>query len=150
MTDTAITAAGQTAIATAESNDFHPVQGYICTFDMNSDEGRVKAIAAYNDAESLAQHVGEVIKLVDVLTMPGVRKSRIPNVPDTDCQNTYLIDAAGVAYFSQSDGVARSINMLVSAFPTLDYKGQGFIEVACIEKQLPNGNTVKNIKPVLN
>lgn len=128
---------------------FEPVQGYICTFDMEDDGEKLKAVAAYNDAEPLSGYVGEIIKLCDVLTAPGVRKSRIPGVDDMPCQNTYLVDIDGNAYFSQSDGVAKSVNMLVTAFPTLDYNGQGYIEVACVEKQLANGNSMKTVKPVL-
>lgn len=144
-----ITVGTGNTIATADSVAFNPVQGFICTFDMTDDTEKAMAIKVYNDAQPLSQHVGEVIKLVNVLTAPGVRKSRIAGVDDQECQNTYLVDVDGNAYFSQSDGVARSVNMLVSAFPELDYKGQGYIEVVCTEKQLSNGNTMKTITPVL-
>lgn len=144
-----IQAVQSNAVATTDTVEFNPVQGYICTFDMTDDTEKAIAVKCYNDAEPLSQHVGEIIKLANVLTAPGVRKSRIAGVDDQQCQNTYLVDVEGRAYFSQSDGVARSINMLVSAFPELDYKNQGYIEVTCAEKQLSNGNTMKSITPVL-
>lgn len=125
------------------------LEGYICTFDMSNDEEKLEAIAAYNDALPLAQHVGEIISLKNVLTCPGVRKARNETQQDTPCQNTYLIDTDGIAYYSQSDGVAKSVNMLVKAFPTLDYKGQGYIDVVCVEKVLANNNTLKTVKPIL-
>lgn len=134
-----------TAIATAEDTaiDFAPVQGYINTCDLDTLDGKMRSANAINSAVSLNDHVGEVLRVVDVITMPGIRKGRNGQA-DTPCQNTYLIDADGVTYFSQSDGVKRSINTTMSIFKTCD-AGKGYLPLACKSDVLPNGNTIKTL-----
>ena len=130
-----------TAIATAEDTaiDFEPVQGYINTCDLDTLDGKMRSANAINSAVSLNDHVGEVLRVVDVITMPGIRKGRNGQA-DTPCQNTYLIDEDGITYFSQSDGVKRSM----SIFKTCD-AGKGCLPLACKADVLPNGNTIKTL-----
>lgn len=134
---TAITAADETDI------DFAPVQGFINTCDLDTLDGKMRVANAINSAVSLNDHVGEVLRIVDVITMPGVRKGRNGQA-DTPCQNTYLIDADGITYFSQSDGVKRSINTTLSIFRKCD-AGKGYLPLACKSDALPNGNTIKTL-----
>lgn len=134
---TAITAADETA------NDFVPVQGFINTCELDTLDGKMRSANAINSAVSLNDHVGEVLRIVDVITMPGVRKGRNGQA-DTPCQNTYLIDADGITYFSQSDGVKRSINTTLSIFKKCD-AGKGYLPLACKSDVLPNGNTIKTL-----
>ena len=134
---TAITAADETAI------EFAPVQGFINTCDLETLDGKMRSANAINGAVSLNDHVGEVLRIVDVITMPGVRKGRNGQA-DTPCQNTYLIDADGTTYFSQSDGVKRSINTTLSIFKKCD-AGKGYLPLACKSDVLPNGNTIKTL-----
>lgn len=134
-----------TAIATAEDAaiDFAPVQGYINTCDLDTLDGKMRSANAINSAVSLNDHVGKVLRVVDVITMPGIRKGRNGQA-DTPCQNTYLIDVDGVTYFSQSDGVKRSINTTMSIFKACD-TGKGYLPLACKADVLPNGNTIKTL-----
>ena len=134
-----------TAIATANETaiDFAPVQGFINTCDLNTLNGKKRSVNAINNAVSLNDHVGEVLRIVDVITMPGVRKGR-NGQDDMTCQNTYLIDADGIAYFSQSDGVKRAINAIMSIYKKCD-AGKGYLPLACKSDVLPNGNTIKTI-----
>ena len=134
---TAITAADETAI------DFAPVQGFINTCDLDTLDGKMRSANAINSAGSLNDHVGEVLRIVDVITMPGVRKGRNGQA-DAPCQNTYLIDADGITYFSQSDGVKRSINTTLSIFKKCD-AGKGYLPLVCKSDVLPNGNTIKTL-----
>lgn len=134
---TAITAADETAI------DFAPVQGFINTCDLDTLDGKMRSANAINSAVSLNDHVGDVLRIVDVITMPGVRKGRNGQA-DTPCQNTYLIDADGITYFSQSDGVKRSINTTLSIFKKCD-AGKGYLPLVCKSDFLPNGNTIKTL-----
>lgn len=134
-----------TAIATAEDAaiDFAPVQGFINTCDLDTLDGKMRSANAINSAVSLNDHVGEVLRVVDVITMPGIRKGRNGQA-DTPCQNTYLIDEDGITYFSQSDGVKRSINTTMSIFKICD-AGKGYLPLACKADVLPNGNTIKTL-----
>lgn len=134
-----------TAIAAADETDidFAPVQGFVNTCDLDTLDGKMRIANAINSAVSLNDHVGEVLRIVDVITMPGVRKGRNGQA-DTPCQNTYLIDADGITYFSQSDGVKRSINTTLSIFKKCD-AGKGYLPLACKSDVLPNGNTIKTL-----
>lgn len=134
-----------TAIAATDNDaiDFAPVQGFVNTCDLNTLNGKMRSANAINSAVSLNDHVGEVLYIVDVITMPGVRKGRNGQA-DTPCQNTYLIDTDGTTYFSQSDGVKRSINTMLSIFKKCD-AGKGYLPLACRSDVLPNGNTIKTL-----
>lgn len=127
-----------------ESVAFNPVTGFVNTFDLTSDEGKKKTLNAVNNSISLAKiDDGTVLKVADVITTPGVRKGR-NGQPDVSCQNTHLITEDGTAYFSQSDGIARSINMIMSLFPDCGGK-DGYLEMSVISEILPNGNTLKTL-----
>lgn len=122
------------------------VEGYINTLPIDTAEGKIATINAYNAAVSLKDYVGVVLHICDVITMPGVRKARSLDQMDTKCQNTYLIDTEGKAYFSQSDGVAKSINVIAAMMPGFGKNDElGYLPLACTETQLANGNTLKQI-----
>ena len=124
-------------------NEFKPITGYANTFDLDTEEGKTDTLRYINDSESLSQHVGEVLHIVDIITMPGVRKGR-NGMPDQPCQDTYLIDIDGIGYFSQASGVERSINAILAMFPRGGHgTKKGYIAISCVEKQLSNGNTMK-------
>jgi hypothetical protein len=122
---------------------------YIMTVNTDSTEGKLQVLAALNYAAPLKDFVDKPIKVRDCITMPGVRKSRNGG-HDTPCQNTYLIDTDGNAYFSQSDGVKRSVLMIFALFPQFGKETEnGYIELKLVEQNLANGNTLKNLVPVL-
>lgn len=58
----------------------------------------------------------------------------------------YLVDDKGTAYFTQSDGIARSVKQIAMLFPTfkLDEKRQ-YLPIKVVERELQNGNTIKNL-----
>lgn len=130
-------------IENANELAFAPVNGFINTCDLDTLDGKKKTANAINGAVSLNDYVGVVLNIVDVITMPGTRKGR-NGMPDTECQNTYLIDDKGVAYFSQSSGVARSLSVNMSIYQTCD-AGKGYLPMVCKAETLPNGNTLKTL-----
>lgn len=139
MTDTANTT---TALATEDTfNQMASMTVFNSTFNQDDRAGKIQVINAFNDAVSLNDHMGELIELANVIQTSGIRKGR-NGMPDTECVNTYLVSADGQAYFSQSDGVAKSVNMIVKAFDDLSVNP---ITVACTDQQLANGNTIKRI-----
>lgn len=135
-------------IATINQANNEQNMHYINTVQLDSAEGRKVAANAINNAFSLADFEDAELDIVGVMTMPGVRKSRISGTPDAMCQNTYLLDAEGNAYFSQSDGVARSINGIMAMYPEFpkDTENGESAKMVLIGKKLPNGNTIKTIK----
>lgn len=112
-------------------------------------EGRKLVANAVNNADSLAQYEGVVLKISNVLTRPGMRGDLDGN-NQTPCQCTYLIDTDGKAYFSQSDGVARSINTIMDIYRDFpkDTENGEYAEMALRSQTLPNGRTIKSIELV--
>ena len=134
-------------VITASDNNFDIPTGFINTFDLDTEEGKTAVLKAYNAAEPLNNHVGEALKICDVMTTPGIRKGR-QGAPDMPCQNTYLIDVDGVAYFSQSDGVARSLQMFIALYPDMGKSSEkGYVELSCVSQEMKNGNTLKTLIP---
>ena len=132
---------------TASDNAFDIPTGYVNTFNLDTDEGKKSVLKAYNSSEPLNNHVDEVLQICDVMTTPGTRRGR-NGIPDMPCQNTYLIDVNGVAYFSQSDGVARSLQMFIALYPDFGKSTEkGCVELKCIEQPMNNGNTLKTLIP---
>lgn len=119
----------------------------ICTIDVASSvEGKTKAYNAINNALPLSEHVDEVLEICDCITQPGVRRARDSRQTDEPCINVYLIDVAGKAYFSQSEGVARCVYQLANFFPDFGKSfNEGYLPIKCVEQKLPNGNTLKNL-----
>lgn len=125
----------------AEATAFNIPQGYICTLDMTTDEGKKQVALALNGSEPLKNKMNEIIELAGVITTPGTRA-----VSGTDCTNNYLVAADGTVYFSQSDGVTRSLKVIVGLWGADMAEGE-VVPVKCIEQRLNNGNTLKTIVP---
>lgn len=118
-----------------------------CTIDTTDNKGKMLILNAINSAQSLnSLKKGSKLKVTDCIQLIGIRKGRGNNV-DTECVNTYLIDVDGNAYFTQSDGIARSVKMTVELFPDFGRSTEkGYLEVAITEQELANGNTLKSLK----
>lgn len=132
-------------LATSENTaDFEIPRGYICTVDITTMEGKLDVMNALNGCTALAEHEGETLMVKDIVTTQGIR-SRTGEM----CTNTHLILADGTTLFSQSDGVKRSVEVLVALFTVngvCDF-GEG-IPVKLVSQQLNNGNTLKTLVPV--
>ena len=128
--------------AIARTSDFAIPEGFICTVDISSDEGKKNVANALNAATPLKNFMDKKITVVDILTTPGIRA-----VSETECTNTYLVMKDGTVLFSQSDGVARAARTFVGLWTNVDGVcdfGDG-IDVKCIEQPLNNGNTMKTL-----
>ena len=120
--------------------------GFINTFDLTTNEGKMKVMNAINNSVPLKDYMGVELHIVDCVTMPGIRKGR-NGMPDTECKNVHLIDENGVSYFSQSDGVSRAVQMFAAMWPDFGKKSMpdGCLKISCIAQELPNGNTLKTL-----
>ena len=118
----------------------------ICTVNPADNEGKRLILNAINGAVSLNKHMNEPLQICDCITQMGMRRSR-NNLPDAPCVNSYLIDVNGVAYFSQSDGVGRSVYTIASLWPDFGKESteEGYLLLKCVETPLSNGNTLKTI-----
>ena len=111
---------------------------FICTVDTDTVEGKKVAANALNAAVSLKELGDKKFKLVNVITTPGTRSQT-----NEECINTYLIDAKGTAYFTQSTGILRSAKNLAAIFNG-DF-GDG-IDVQVVSNPTNTGNTIKSLK----
>lgn len=132
----------------ANASDFQIPRGYICTLDITTIAGKVQLAKALNGAISVADKINVPLRVTDVVTTQGVRSRT-----GEECVNTYLITEDGTVYFSQSDGIARSVKILVGIFT--DANSNTFINpveagIAFMiqEQKMANGNTLKTVIPV--
>ena len=122
-------------------NDFNISEGFICTLDRTSTEGKVAIAKALNGSEPLKDHMNEVLHIAGVITTPGVRAQSGAN-----CTNNYLVLDDGTVLFSQSDGVTRSLKVIAALWGGDLHDGK-HVDVKCISQDLNNGNTLKTIIP---
>lgn len=99
-------------------------------------------VNAMNNAESLADHEGEILNVIGVFTKPGIRRARDKNVVDTPCTNTTLVCEDGTAYFSQSEGVRNAADNFMAA--GLFEEGE-IVPMKLVSSVLPNKNTRKTL-----
>lgn len=124
----------------------------LSTITMDTDHDKNRALRALNSAESLAQVVvadRDTFDVIDIFQTPGVRRSRMEGVDDTPCRNTYFLLTDGRALMTQSDGIARSCDMLLALYPDCGRNSEkGYLTLAVHENKLSNGNTTKSVYPV--
>lgn len=120
----------------------------INTLDLSSVEGRVKTLNAINSASSLDGMEETPLNVVDVVTTPGTMRDRKTG-DEFPCQNTYLVTKEGAAYFTQSMGIARSINAICKMFPDMGRAdGLECLTMVIHSQVLPNKNTLKTVELV--
>jgi hypothetical protein len=118
---------------------------YINTLSIDTFEGKIKAINALNNADSLKDNK-KPVKMVDCLQIPGIRKGRSDNQGDSPCINSYIFDADGKVYFTQSEGIARSLKMIAAITPNLGKDAaHDYLVVKVVSKETANGNTIKSL-----
>lgn len=116
------------------------------TVDATTNEGKISIASALNGAVSLATMEGKKLIVTDVIMRQGVRKGRGNGAVDAPCIDTWLITSDGNAYFTKSEGVARSVQNILTLWPDLN-KPDG-VKVLFKSTLLANGNTYKTLTPV--
>lgn len=130
-----------TATPNVTGNGFEPQQ-YI-TFEPHVPANRVRMFNARNSATSLKSLGDTPIDIVDVMTEIGVR-TRSGN----PCQNTYIFTADGRVYFTQSNGLGKTINELVDMVEG-DFKTNttnGYVKVQIKETSLSGDRSYKQFQ----
>jgi hypothetical protein len=122
------------------------------TLALDSAANKNRALRALNSAESLASVIvpdQDTFDVIDIFQTPGLRRSRMEGVDDVPCRNTYFLLADGRALMTQSDGIARSCDMLLALYPDCGRSTEkGCLTLAVHERKLSNGNTIKSVYPV--
>lgn len=120
---------------------FNIPDGYICTLDASTQGGKLAIAKALNGSSPLKNEMDKPLELAGVITTPGTRA-----VSNTPCTNNYMALADGTVLFSQSDGVTRSLKVIVALWGESMRNGEP-VKVKCIAQTLNNGNTLKTIVP---
>lgn len=112
---------------------------HICTIDNSTFEGKRAIVNARNSALSLNGIGDTPITVIGAYTAPGVRSQN-----GQKCVNVYLFAKDGKTYFSQSQGVYRSVLDIYDMFP--DFNAPDGILVAVKETPLGGGKSTKSLE----
>lgn len=111
----------------------------ICTMDASTFDGKRAIINARNTATSLASLGDEPLTVKGVYITPGVRSQT-----GQRCANVYLFAKGGKTYFSQSEGIYRSVLDIFDMFP--DFNAPDGLTVAVKQTPLGSGRTLKSLE----
>ena len=112
---------------------------YICTMDNSTFEGKRAIVNARNSALSLNGCGAEPLTVVGAYIAPSVRSQT-----GQKCANVYLFGKDGNTYFSQSQGIYRSVLDIYDMFP--DFNAPDGITVAVKQTPLGGGRSTKSLE----
>ncbi len=112
---------------------------YICTMDTTTFEGKRAVINARNSALSLNECGMESLTIIGAYTTPGIRSKT-----GQKCANVYLFEKDGKTYFSQSQGIYRSVLDIYDMFP--DFNAPDGITVVIHQTALGDGRITKSLE----
>lgn len=115
-------------------------ESFFNTVDVSTMAGAATVANALNASISLNEFGGEILDVVDIIAVPGVRSQT-----GEQCINTHLVLADGTTLFSQSAGIARSAKFIVGFMGKYIHDG---IKIRVKEQKLRNGNTLKSLEIV--
>lgn len=111
---------------------------YICTMDNSTFEGKRAIVNARNGALSLNDRGAEPLTVIGAYIAPGVRSQT-----GQKCANVYLFGKDGQTYFSQSQGIYRSVLDIYDMFP--DFNAPDGITVVVKQTPLGGGRFTKSL-----
>lgn len=112
---------------------------YICTMDNNTFDGKRAIVNARNSAVSLNGRGAEPLTVIGAYIAPGIRSQT-----GQKCANVYLFGKDGQTYFSQSQGIYRSVLDIYDMFP--DFNAPDGITVAVKQMSLGGGRSTKSLE----
>lgn len=112
---------------------------YICTMDDSTFDGKRAIVNARNSAVSLNAHGAEPLTVIGAYIAPGVRSQT-----GQKCANVYLFGKDGKTYFSQSQGIYRSVLDIYDMFH--DFNAPDGITVVVKQTPLSGGRSTKSLE----
>lgn len=126
-----------TANETAQNTAYN--YRYICTMDNSTFEGKRAIVNARNSALSLNRRDAKPLAVIGAYIAPGVRSQT-----GQKCANVYLFGKDGQTYFSQSQGIYRSVLDIYDMFP--DFNAPDGITVVVKQTPLSGGRSTKSLE----
>lgn len=111
----------------------------ICTIDVSTFEGKRAIVNARNTAPSLASLGDKPLTVTGVYVTPGIQSQT-----GQKCVNVYLFAKDGQTYFSQSEGIYRSVLDIFDMFP--DFNAPDGLTVVVKQTALGGGRTLKSLE----
>lgn len=111
----------------------------ICTLDVTTFEGKRAIVNARNTAPSLASLGDKPLTVTGVYVTPGIQSQT-----GQKCVNVYLFAKDGKTYFSQSEGIYRSVLDIYDMFP--DFNAPDGLTVVVKQTVLGGGRTLKSLE----
>lgn len=111
----------------------------ICTMDISTFNGKRVIINARNTAISLASLGDKPLTVTGAYVTPGVRSQT-----GQKCANVYLFAKDGNTYFSQSQGIYRSVLDIYDMFP--DFNAPDGISVVVKQTPLDGNRFTKSLE----
>lgn len=111
----------------------------ICTMDDSTFEGKRAIVNARNNALSLNGIGDTPLIVVGAYIVPGVRSQT-----GQKCANVYLFANDGKTYFSQSQGIYRSVLDIYDMFP--DFNAPDGIPLVVKQTPLGGGRATKSLE----
>ena len=115
------------------------------SIDTSAPENKIRFLNSMNNSISLKDVGDKELIIVDAFTVNGVRNYR--NTPKTPCINSYLLDSEGRTFFSQSDGIARSLYAIHLMFP--DFNKPKGLKIRVNKLALDEDKTLKSLEVIL-
>lgn len=112
---------------------------FVCTVDVSTFDGKKALVNARNSATNLTSVGDGELVITGAYMAPGTRA-----VSGSPCTNTYLFANDDVCYFTQSDGIARSVLDIVDVLP--DFNAPEGIRVKVKTTKLQNDRTIKSLQ----
>ena len=112
---------------------------YICTMDDSTFEGKRAIVNARNNAVSLNAIGDTPLTVIGAYTVPGVRSQT-----GQKCVNVYLFANDGNTYFSQSQGIYRSVLDIYDMFP--DFNAPNGLPLVVKTTPLSGGRSTKSLE----
>jgi hypothetical protein len=107
-------------------------------------EQRKLAFNAINNAESLDDHKDEPIEIIGIVQKNATRTD-IETGEVKPCVQTILVADAGIGYYSQSVGVARSAAAILDSMGSPEQWPDGKLTVMCSERRINGGRQLKQL-----
>lgn len=111
----------------------------ICTMDVSTFDGKRAIINARNTATSLAALGNKPLTITGTYVTLGIRSQT-----GQKCANVYLFAKDGKTYFSQSEGIYRSVLDIFDMFP--DFNAPDGLTVAVKQTALGGGRSLKSLE----
>ena len=122
----------------------NPSSKFYCSVaDDGSRKAKVAIYNAINNAdEQIADHINEVLDIVDVVAFP-VQLTDEDTGEIVECLKTVLIDKAGKSYTATSQGIANSLSRIFSIVGMPSWKDEP-VKMKIKQVQTRNGNNKVN------